>query len=95
MTKDDAIWIKEVFYPHYYNTTLNSKSMVGYYEAERILNGAEKINVRGCNCQWRHVGRLVHNLLEMNIDTINKLYEEATAPQPTKRGRKKTNTSES
>lgn len=88
MTKDDAIWVKEVFYPHYHMTTMNSKTMVGYYECERRILGLDKPNVRGCSCQWRHVGRVVHNLLELNEELINKLYAESKTP--TKRGRKKT-----
>ncbi len=54
MTKQDAIWIKEVFYPHYYNRTLNTKTMVGYYQLEMVILGLDKPNVRGCSCLWRH-----------------------------------------
>jgi len=92
LTTEDAKWIKDYYYKEVHGRTLRGDIMNGYYEAERILNGWDEIQRRGCSCQWRNVAMGVHALLGRYKEEIDKLYEQATTP---KRGRKKRSVGES
>ena len=92
LTTEDAKWIKDYYYKEVHGRTLRGSTIDGYYEVERILNGWDKKQPRGCSCQWRNVAMGVHALLNKHKDEIDKLYEQATTP---KRGRKKRSVEES
>jgi hypothetical protein len=96
LTIEEAVWLKEVYDKEVHGRTLRGKAMAGYYEAERIMSGWDKPQIRGCSCQWRVVAMGVHALRQRHNDEINKLYDEYLQSKNTpKRGRKKASVRES
>ena len=77
MTQEEAVWLKEHFEKKCYKATIKGHVLGCYYEAERILRGKDKINKRGCACQYRDMAKTVNSMFDQHQVTINKLYEEA------------------
>ena len=51
MNKDNQKWLKEEF-PKYQKRILRGEVLNAYYTAEMLLNGVDKINKRGCYCEY-------------------------------------------
>lgn len=60
MKVEDKEWLKNVF-PTVIGRTLRGEVLSMYYKAEMLLNGADKINKRGCSCQYRGLKQSVEN----------------------------------
>jgi hypothetical protein len=58
---EDREWLDNKF-PTYRGKTLMKETLMAYYEAERILEGREKINKRSCSCQLGDLANKVHML---------------------------------
>lgn len=76
MTKEEAVYIVDVWEP-IKNFGLNSKNINIWYEAERILRGWDKIQPRGCSCEYKTLARLVHSFREQYDNDVMRLYGEA------------------
>lgn len=61
MSKEEKTFLLEEWLP-VKGTTLRGPTLSLYYEAERILEGREKINKRSCSCALRGMAENVHNL---------------------------------
>jgi len=88
MTKQEAVWLVEEFLP-YWDRGLRGNTIGIWYEAERILLGAEQINKRECTCHWKGLAMEVKARYNQHQPTIEALYNE---PEKTKRGRPKKTT---
>lgn len=53
MTQSERTWLKTTFLEEYFNVkgVLTGDITAAYYEAERILTGADTIRKRGCKCE--------------------------------------------
>ena len=90
MTTEEAVWLVEVFLPKW-NHGLRGNTMDYWYEAERILKGADKIEPRSCPCHWKGLAMEVKARYSQHQETITKLYEDYKnpTPEPLARGRKR------
>jgi len=77
MTQEEAVWLKEHFEKKCKGATIKGNVLGCYYEAERILRGKDKINRRGCACQYKDLARVVNSMFDQYSTQINELYEEA------------------
>jgi len=61
MTESERTWLKTTFIEEYFevNKVLTEVAASAYYEAERILTGAEKINKRNCKCELPNLKKYV------------------------------------
>lgn len=52
MTQSEKLWLKNTFLVDYFSidAVLTDKVLAAYYEAERILTGADAIRKRSCKC---------------------------------------------
>ena len=91
MTQQEAVWLVEEFLP-YWDRGLRGNTMPIWYESERILRDRDEIEPRSCPCQWRGLAMEVKARYSQRQEEIDKLYEEATQPKTTTRGRPKKST---
>ena len=77
MTQKEAIFLKEEFEKNAKGLILKGRVLDTYYEAERILRGWDKVQRRGCSCDFKNMARIVGSLFEENYETINQVYEQA------------------
>lgn len=61
MSKEEEKFLLEEWLP-VKGKTLRGPNVSLYLEAERILEGRDKINKRNCSCQLRGMAENVHNL---------------------------------
>lgn len=52
MTQSEKLWLKNTFVVDYFSidAVLTGEVLAAYYEAERILTGADTIRKRSCKC---------------------------------------------
>ena len=77
MTQEEAVWLKEHFEKKCCKASIKGHVLGCYYEAERILRKKDKINKRGCTCQYKDMAKTVNSMFDQYSTQINKLYEEA------------------
>lgn len=82
MNIEEAIWLKEEFIPNHQGRMLKGSTLSAYYEAERILKNKDKIDRRGCTCQYRDLARLVNSMMDQYSSKINELYNEKSKNTP-------------
>lgn len=63
MSSEDIEWLRNEF-PLHRHRTLRGETLQAYYRAEMLLNGYDKINVRGCSCQYRTLKNSVDMLYD-------------------------------
>ena len=69
MTNEEIKYLKEVFDPVKYKEPIGS-SRNKYYEAERILNGWDKIKKRSCSCAMPGMAIKVRELYKLWLETL-------------------------
>ena len=74
MTLEEAVYIMEKWYP-IRDGSLNKKTIGVWFEAERILRGWDKIQVRTCSCEYKTLARLVKSFFSQYETEIRGLYE--------------------
>ena len=74
MTQEEAVWLKEHFEKKCFKATLKGHVLGCYYEAERILRNKDKIDKRGCACQYKDLARVVNSMFDQYSTQINELY---------------------
>lgn len=88
MTKAEAVWLVEEFLP-YWERGLRGNTIGYWYRAEQILKGADEIEKRSCNCQWKSLAVEVKHRYAQHQAEIDRLYNE---PEKKKKGRPKKST---
>lgn len=58
----DSKWLKDHFTKESYGKVMRGNVIHDYLQAERILKGYDKINRRGCGCQYGGMARAVDKL---------------------------------
>ena len=77
MTHQEAKYIVEKFENYAMGRILKGDVTGIYYETERIIKGKDKIQKRGCTCEYKNMARIVTSLFEQHKAEIHRLYEEA------------------
>lgn len=73
MNSEDKEWLIVTF-PEYYQGNIFDKEVLNaYYNAEKILLGNDKINRRGCDCQYNRVQQQIDRLYKQFLDN-EKIY---------------------
>lgn len=62
-------WLKEEF-PKHQGKTLRGETLKAYYEAERILLNRDKIQPRGCSCNYNQLKAFVDELYEKWLQKV-------------------------
>lgn len=73
MKVEDTIYLKEVF-PQHRGRTIRGETLAVYYETERILQGKQQIQKRGCSCEFRSMAENVHMLYDKWLSDEQKLH---------------------
>lgn len=74
MTKEEAVWLVDVFLP-YWNRGLRGNTIDVWYEAERILRDKDKIEPRSCPCHWKGMAMEIKARYSQRQAEIEQLYE--------------------
>jgi hypothetical protein len=61
MNNEDKRWLVEVF-PTHRGRTIKGDTLAAYYRAEMLIEGRDKINKRGCSCEFRGMTQHVDNI---------------------------------
>lgn len=76
MNSKDKEWLINTF-PVYYKENIFDKQVLNaYYEAERILLGNDKLNRRGCSCNYNRAQEQIDRLYKQFLDNEKIYYTE-------------------
>lgn len=64
MTRQEAIWLRDVFEKEAFGRIFKREVPGKYWEAERILYGRDAIEVPSCTCAWKNTAMRVNSKYE-------------------------------
>ena len=78
ISKENAIWLVEVFKANTYLRGFKGDVKANYEKAEMILREWDKPNPRSCKCDFPSLTRITNSLYEQYETQILELYNEPT-----------------
>ncbi len=68
ISEKDSNWLKTTFTNESYNKVMRGNVVYDYLYAEKILKGYDKIQRRGCGCEFGSLKRMVDKLYKEFLD---------------------------
>jgi len=68
ISEKDSNWLKTTFAKESYGKVMRGNVVYDYLYAEKILKGYDKIQKRGCGCEFGSLKRMVDKLYKEFID---------------------------
>ena len=68
ISERDSNWLKTTFTKQSYGKVMRGNVVYDYLYAEKILKGYDKIQRRGCGCEFGSLKRMVDKLYKEFID---------------------------
>jgi len=81
INKEQAIWLVEVFKANTYGRGFKGDVKANYEEAERLLRGWDKPNVRTCSCEYTALTRVTNSFYDQYEAQIMEKYNETEPTQ--------------